>query len=104
MSPCPTCGRSQSGSTAGKIVFALLGVCAAVVVGIPLLIIVCLTAISAIGTSANEEFDRVSAELSQVESQSFDSYATQAVESNPAAERTEDSSQDFIYTSANFND
>ncbi|MFN3190558.1 MAG: hypothetical protein ACE361_08545 [Aureliella sp.] len=100
MSSCPTCGRSHSGSTAGKIVLAVVGVGAAIVVGIPLLLIVCLTAIAAVGTNANEEFDRVSAELSQIESQEFGGYATPADAFSSEAQDV--GSQDFIYTSAEF--
>lgn len=83
----------------------MLGVAAAIFIGIPVLLVVCLTAISAIGTSANDEFARVSAELSQIESQQMQSQGFESAlpQANTSGSETE-ASEDFIYTSSNFDD
>jgi len=62
MSICPTCGNGAKHGipTAVKI---LIGLLIAGVVAVPMLIIMMLVAISAIGASASSEFEAVQAEL-----------------------------------------
>ena len=60
---CPSCNCSFKKPT--NVIGWILGILATFFIGGFLLIVVCLTAISAIGASADSEFSRVSQELTQ---------------------------------------
>ena len=61
MGKCGNCGAKTS--SVGTIVMAVAGLGLAALVGIPLMIVVLLTAIAAMGSSANEEFSNVSQQI-----------------------------------------
>ena len=61
MGKCGNCGAKTS--SVGTIVMAVVGLGLAALVGIPLMIVVLLSAVAAIGTSANEEFSNVSQQI-----------------------------------------
>ena len=61
MANCKNCGaKTGSGLT---VLWVLLGTAAVAIIGLPLLVIVALTAVAAIGTSANDQFNEVSSQL-----------------------------------------
>ena len=63
MSHCPTCGRTNNGSS--KIVVFVLGIVGLVFLGLPVIAFVCLTAVATIGSEADAKFEEISRELEQ---------------------------------------
>ena len=61
MGKCGNCGAKTS--SVGKTAMVVVGLGLAAVIGIPLLIVVALASIAAIGSSANDEFSSVSDQI-----------------------------------------
>ena len=61
MGKCGNCGAKTS--SVGSIVMVVVGLGLTAVIGIPLLIVVALASIAAIGSSANDEFSSVSDQI-----------------------------------------
>ena len=69
---CPNCQTVIKKPT--NVLAWIAGILAALFVGGVLLVVVCLTAVSAIGANAEDQFDRISADLRKAEVQNEQSY------------------------------